>query len=141
MMQVQIKKIHDDAHSPSRNSAGDAGYDLYAIGHDIIKAGERQLVSTGISISIPRGYYGRVAPRSGLALRDGIDVLAGVIDAGYRGEVGVILMNFGDKNFAFRKGDRIAQLIIEKCHEVEWQEVDELNGTTRGDDGFGSSGE
>ena len=96
---------------------------------------------TGISISIPRGYYGRVAPRSGLALRDGIDVLAGVIDAGYRGEVGVILINFGDKSFAFRKGDRIAQLIIEKCHEVEWQEVDELNGTARGDDGFGSSGE
>tara|TARA_Y100000034_G_scaffold44524_1_gene54635 strand:+ start:1794 stop:2219 length:426 start_codon:yes stop_codon:yes gene_type:complete len=141
MTQVQIKKLHDDSHIPSRNSAGDAGYDLYAIGHDVIKAGERQLVSTGISISIPRGYYGRVAPRSGLALRDGIDVLAGVIDAGYRGEVGVILMNLGDKNFAFRKGDRIAQLIIEKCHEVEWQEVDELNGTARGDGGFGSSGE
>lgn len=141
MLRIEIKKLHDDSHVPSRNSAGDAGYDLYAIGHDVIKAGERQLVSTGISISIPRGYYGRVAPRSGLALRDGIDVLAGVIDAGYRGEVGVILMNFGDKNFAFRKGDRIAQLIIEKCHEVEWQEVDELNGTARGDGGFGSSGE
>ena len=70
-----------------------------------------------------------------------MDVLAGVIEAGYRGEIGVILMNFGDKNFAFRKGDRIAQLIIEKCHEVEWQEVDELNGTARGDGGFGSSGE
>lgn len=141
MLTIEIKKLHDDSHAPSRNSAGDAGYDLYAIGHDVIKAGERQLVSTGISISIPRGYYGRVAPRSGLALRDGIDVLAGVIDAGYRGEVGVILINFGDKNFAFRKGDRIAQLIIEKCHEVEWQEVDELNGTARGDGGFGSSGE
>ena len=64
-----------------------------------------------------------------------------MIDAGYRGEVGVILMNFGDKSFIFRKGDRIAQLIIEKCHEVEWQEVDELNGTARGDGGFGSSGE
>ena len=141
MTQVQIKKLHDDSHVPSRNSAGDAGYDLYAIGHDVIKPRERQLVPTGISISIPRGYYGRVAPRSGLALRDGIDVLAGVIDAGYRGEVGVILMNFGDKIFAFRKGDRIAQLIIEKCHEVEWQEVDELNGTARGNGGFGSSGE
>ena len=141
MTQVQIKKLHDDSHIPARNSAGDAGYDLYAIGHDVIKAGERQLVPTGISISIPRGYYGRVAPRSGLALRDGIDVLAGVIDAGYRGEVGVILINLGDKSFAFRKGDRIAQLIIEKCHEVDWREVDELNGTARGDDGFGSSGE
>ena len=64
-----------------------------------------------------------------------------MIDAGYRGEVGVILINLGDKSFAFRKGDRIAQLIIEKCHEVDWREVDELNGTARGDDGFGSSGE
>ncbi|SVE61761.1 uncharacterized protein METZ01_LOCUS514615, partial [marine metagenome] len=83
----------------------------------------------------------RVAPRSGLALRNGIDVFAGVIDAGYRGEVGVLLVNFGNKNFSFRKGDRIAQLIIERCHEVDWQEVDELNGTARGDGGFGSSGE
>ena len=141
MIQVQIKKLHEDARIPSRNSAGDAGYDLYAIGHDVIKAGERQLVPTGISISVPRGHYGRVAPRSGLALRNGIDVFAGVIDAGYRGEVGVLLVNFGNKSFSFRKGDRIAQLIIERCHEVDWQEVDELNGTARGDGGFGSSGE
>ena len=141
MTQVQIKKLHDDSHIPSRNSAGDAGYDLYAIGHDVIKAGERQLVPTGISISIPRGHYGRIAPRSGLALRDGIDVLAGVIDAGYRGEVGVILMNFGDKSFAFRKGDRIAQLIIEKCHDADWEEVEELSDSDRGEGGFGSSGD
>ena len=141
MVGIEIKKLHEDARIPSRNSSGDAGYDLYTINHDVIMAGERKLVSTGISIGIPRNYYGRVAPRSGLALRNGIDVMAGVIDAGYRGEVGVLLVNFGDKNFAFRRGDRIAQLIIEKCHEVDWREVDELNGTARGDDGFGSSGE
>ena len=141
MLKVEIKKVHADAQCPSRNSAGDAGYDLYSIAHDVIKPGERQLVHTGISISIPRGYYGRVAPRSGLALRSGIDVLGGVIDSGYRGEVGVILVNFGDRSFAFRKGDRIAQLIVEKCHETEWLEVSELNGTDRGDGGFGSSGE
>ena len=141
MLKVEIKKVHADAQSPSRNSSSDAGDDLYSIAHDVIKPGERQLVHTGISISIPRGYYGRVAPRSGLALRSGIDVLAGVVDSGYRGEGGVILVNLGDKSFAFRKGDRIAQLIIEKCHETEWLEVDELNGTARGEGGFRSSGE
>ncbi len=141
MLEVEIKKVHADAQLPSRNSAGDAGYDLYSIAHDVIKPGERQLVHTGVSISIPRGYYGRGAPRSGLALRSGIDVLAGVIDSGYRGEVGVVLINLSDKSFGFRKGDRIAQIIIEKCHEASWVEVNELNGTTRGDGGFGSSGE
>ena len=125
-MNVEIKKLHEDAYVPSRNSFAAAGYDLYAIGHDVIKSDERKLVNIGISISIPHGYYGRIAPRSGLALNHGIDVLAGV--------------NLGGKNFAYRKGDRIAQIIIEKCHDVEWQEVKELNGTHRGDGGFGSSG-
>ena len=139
-MNVEIKKLHEDAYIPSRNSFADAGYDLYAIGHDVIKSDERKLVNIGISISIPHGYYGRIAPRSGLALNHGIDVLAGVIDSGYRGEICALLVNLGGKNFAYRKGDRIAQIIIEKCHDVEWQEVKELNGTHRGDGGFGSSG-
>ena len=139
-MNVEIKKLHEDAYIPSRNSFADAGYDLYAIGHDVIKSDERKLVNIGISISIPHGYYGRIAPRSGLALNHGIDVLAGVIDSGYRGEICALLVNLGGKNFAYRKGDRIAQIIIEKCHDVEWQEVKELNGTHRGDGGFGRSG-
>ena len=140
-MNIEIKKLHDDAYLPSRNSSGVAGYDLYAIGHDVVRAGERKLVSTGVSIAIPHGYYGRIAPRSGLALNHGIDILAGVIDSGYRGEICALLSNLSDKNFAYRKGDRIAQLIIEKCHDVSWKQVQELNGTHRGDDGFGSSGD
>ena len=140
MIQVQIKKIHDDAHAPSRNSAGDAGYDLYAIGHDVIKAGERQLVPTGISISIPHGYYGRVAPRSGLALRDGMDVLAGVIDNDYRGNVGVILINFGDERVDILKGSRIAQLIVEEYRAANITVVNSLQDTVRGTGGFGSTG-
>tara|TARA_R100000008_G_scaffold71036_1_gene48766 strand:- start:2048 stop:2470 length:423 start_codon:yes stop_codon:yes gene_type:complete len=140
-MNIEIKKLHDDAYLPSRNSSGDAGYDLYAIGHDVVRAGERKLVNTGVSIAIPHGYYGRIAPRSGLALNHGIDILAGVVDSGYRGEICALLVNLGDKNFAYRKGDRIAQLIIEKCHDVSWKQVQELNGTHRGDDGFGSSGD
>ena len=139
-MNIEIKKLHDDAYLPSRNSSGAAGYDLYAIGHDVVRAGERKLVNTGVSIAIPHGYYGRIAPRSRLALNHGIDILAGVVDSGYRGEICALLVNLGDKNFAYRKGDRIAQIIIEKCHDVEWQEVKELNGTHRGDGGFGSSG-
>ena len=114
-----------------------------------------------ISIEIPKGYYGRVAPRSGLAVKNGIDVLAGVIDSGYRGEIGVVLMNlnlpeilfnnnrkssayesaFGSKNkFSISKGDRIAQLIIEKCHDIQWVEGD-LDDSDRGEGGYGSSGQ
>ena len=139
-MNIKVKKLHQDAIIPSKNSFTDAGYDLYALNGDTIKPAERKLVSTGISLAINERHYGRIAPRSGLALNHGIDVLAGVVDSGYRGEICALLVNLGDKNFSYRKGDRIAQIIIEKCHDVEWQEVKELNGTHRGDGGFGSSG-
>jgi dUTP pyrophosphatase len=101
-------------------------------------------VNTGIQIAIPEGYYGRIAPRSGLAVKHGIDVLAGVVDSGYRGEVGVVLQNLGLMDFEYREGDRIAQLIIEKCHDVEWEEVEseeDLVSSERGEGGFGSTGE
>jgi dUTP pyrophosphatase len=97
-------------------------------------------------LEIPEGYYGRIAPRSGLALKQGIDVLGGVIDASYRGEIGVILVNTTAKGDELqithiKKGDKIAQLIIEKCHQVEWEEVKELAETDRGAGGFGSTGQ
>ena len=91
-------------------------------------------------MAIPKGYYGRIAPRSGLALRDGIGVLGGVVDSGYRGEIGVILINSGSRDFDFYKGDRVAQLIIEKCHDIEWEECDNLDDSDRGEGGFGSTG-
>ena len=91
-------------------------------------------------MEIPIGYYGRVAPRSGLAFKNGIDTLAGVIDAGYRGEIAVIIINHGKEDFKIEKGNRIAQMIFEKIDQAEFEEVEELNITERGDGGFGSSG-
>lgn len=103
---------------------------------------ERKTISTGLRLEIPEGYYGRVAPRSGLAAKNGIDVLAGVVDSGYRGEVNVVLHNTDKSNtFFVQPGDRIAQIIIERHYNMEFVEVvDELSDTSRGDGGFGSSG-
>lgn len=138
-MIIEIKKLDGAAKLPTRANEGDAGYDLYAFFDADLLPLQRWLIGTRISISIPKGYYGRIAPRSGLAFKKGIDVMAGVIDSTYRGEIGVILVNLGSENFIVKSGDKIAQLIIEKCHDVEWKEVEELDSTTRGDKGYGSS--
>jgi deoxyuridine 5'-triphosphate nucleotidohydrolase len=105
-----------------------------------IPAGGRALVKTGIAISLPSGYYGRVAPRSGLAVKNGIDVGAGVIDSDYRGEVGVLLFNFGSEVFRAEAGTRVAQLIVEPMVLVQPVEVSDLDDTQRGAGGFGSTG-
>lgn len=105
-----------------------------------IKAGKRALIKTGVRMSLPFGQYGRIAPRSGLAYKNGIDVLAGVIDADYRGDVGVILLNTGDSDFIIKDGDRIAQIIIEKIDMCELIVVEDLGITDRGEGGFGSTG-
>ncbi len=139
-MNIKVKKLHEDAIIPSKNSFTDAGYDLYALNGDTIKPAERKLVGTGISLAINEKNYGRIAPRSGLAFKHGIDVLAGVIDSGYRGEICVLLINLGDKDFTYDKGDRIAQIIIERCEHPEWFIVEDLDETSRGDGGFGSTG-
>jgi len=139
-MQIKIKKTSKDAIIPTQGSDYAAGYDLYSSEEGSIPAECRLLIKTNISICIPEGYYGRIAPRSGLAYKNGIDVMAGVIDSDYRGDVGVILYNTDIKEFEFRKGDRIAQLIIEKCHKIEWDEVDNLESTVRSNEGFGSTG-
>ena len=103
--------------------------------------GERRLVPTGIAVEIPPGFYGRVAPRSGLAVRHGIDVMAGVIDADYRGEILVLLINLGSEPVRFSPGDRIAQLIIEHAAPAEYSWADELGQTERDAGGFGSTGD
>lgn len=141
-LQIKVKRLSEEAKLPTRASDSDAGYDLYATNDGTVYCHlhTRELIKTGISVAIPKGYYGRVAPRSGLALRDGINVLGGVIDSGYRGEIGVVLHNTGIQDFNFFKGDRVAQLIIEKCHDVEWDECDDLDGSERGEGGFGSTG-
>ncbi|MCX6824936.1 MAG: dUTP diphosphatase [candidate division SR1 bacterium] len=137
---IPFQKLSDKAKVPSQATFSDAGYDLYATENCIIKAGERKLCKTNIATAIPHGYYGRVAPRSGLAYKYGIDVLAGVIDSGYRGDIGVILINFGTEDFSVNEGDKIAQFIIEKCHYVEWKEVSELPESQRGEGARGSTG-
>lgn len=138
---MKIKLLDKNAKIPFRANKTDAGADLCSIENYKIKPLERKAISTGISVKIPDGYYGRIAPRSGLAYKNGIDVLAGVIDSDYTGEIKVILFNTDkEKSFEINKGDRIAQLIIEDHFNFDFEVVDELVDTERGDKGFGSSG-
>jgi dUTP pyrophosphatase len=140
-MKIKVKKLDSNAKVPVRANATDAGADLYSVENTSIPPLSRKLISTGISVEIPEGYYGRVAPRSGLAFKNGIDVLAGVIDSSYRGSVGVILFNTDtDKAFEVKIGDRIAQLIVEAHYNMAFQEYDELSNSDRGSGGFGSTG-
>jgi len=117
------------------------GYDLYSTEDTVVpcQAG-RALVPTGIAVVLPEGVYGRVAPRSGLTVKHCIDVGAGVIDPDYTGEVKVVLFNHGDEDFEVKKGDRIAQLILEKCETPPIEELNIIEDTERGSDGFGSTG-
>ena len=130
---------------PKRMSEAAAGYDLYAnVKHNVIlKIGEQTLVPTGISIALPFGFEAQVRPRSGLALKHGVTVLnsPGTVDADYRGEVGVILINHNKYDYVVRRGDRIAQLVITRVEMIELEEVDELPESKRGSGGYGSTGE
>ncbi|RLN42962.1 deoxyuridine 5' [Panicum miliaceum] len=143
---LKVKKLSDKAILPSRGSALAAGYDLSSslvvasAAEMVVPARGKALVPTDLSIAIPEGTYARVAPRSGLALKHSIDVGAGVIDADYRGPVGVILFNHSDADFAVKPGDRIAQMIIEVIATPEVAEVEDLDATVRGEGGFGSTG-
>ena len=137
---MRVKLLNEKSKIPCRVHTTDAGADLFSIEDCIVNPSERKLISTGISLEIPEGYYGRIAPRSGLAAKNGIDVLAGVLDSSYRGEVKVILFNTSDENFEIKVGDRIAQLIVEKHYNFEFEVVDNLEETTRGSGGFGSTG-
>jgi len=140
---MKIKLLSEKSKIPFRAHATDAGMDLFSIDDCVISPGERRPVSTGISLEIPEGYYGRIAPRSGLAAKNGIDVLAGVVDSSYRGDIKVILLNTdqsGLGDFEIKSGDKIAQLIIEKHYNFELEVVDNLQETIRGSGGFGSTG-
>lgn len=142
-MKIEIVRVDKSLPLPAYQHVGeDVGLDLMAAEDAIIKSGEYRLIRTGIKVAIPQGYGGFVYPRSGLALKHGITLLnsVGVIDPGYRGEMGVILMNHGKEDFQVNKGDRIAQLIIHKICQVEWEEVEELSDSRRGKGGFGHTG-
>lgn len=135
-----VKKLSEAGRLPQRGSDQAAGYDLFAAKDMEIPAKNKAIVPTDISIAVPAGCYGRVAPRSGLAVKNFIDVGAGVIDADYRGPVGVVLFNFSEVTFQIKAGDRIAQLILERCETPEVMEVADLDNTGRGAGGFGSTG-
>ena len=136
----EVKKLVPHAIVPTRAEPGSAGLDLSASEDIIIQAHKWEAVSTGISLSVPRDCYVRIAPRSGLALKKGIDVGAGVVDSSYRGEIKAILYNHGNTDFEIKRGDRIAQIIFEKIFTNDLVEVDELTFTQRGIGGFGSTG-
>ena len=139
-MTLLVKRLNEHATLPARGSPLAAGYDLSSSEDVSIPKGTRGLVGTGIAFTVPHETYGRIAPRSGLAVKKGIQVGAGVIDHDYTGEVKVVLFNHGDEDFVIKKGDRIAQLIIEKIEMPEVKLVDELLVTERGEGGFGSTG-
>ncbi len=139
-IEVRARRLRETARLPLRSSVGAAGADLHCAEGCTISPGERRLIPTGLALEIPVGFYGRVAPRSGLAVRSGIDVMAGVIDADYRGEVQILLVNLGDSPVTFEIGDRIAQLIIEQAAPADYIWSSDLDQTARADGGFGSTG-
>lgn len=137
---MMFKRLREGALSPIRSSERAAGFDLFSVEDVILEPGKRSLVPTGIAVLPPFGHYCRVAPRSGLAVKDGIDVMAGVIDEDYTGEVMVCLINLGDKRRMLKAGSRIAQIIVEAIYTGPVFEVDKLPETNRSDQGFGSTG-
>lgn len=137
---LQVKKLIPEAKLPTRGSAFAAGYDLYASRNNVVPAKGKVLVDTDISMAVPVGTYGRIAPRSGLASKHFIDTGAGVIDADYRGPVKVLLFNHAETDFPVKIGDRIAQLVLERIANPEVIEVAELEESMRGAGGFGSTG-
>jgi deoxyuridine 5'-triphosphate nucleotidohydrolase len=137
---LRIKRLCKEARCPTKGSDEAAGWDLYSIQEKEIPSGGHSLITTGISITIPKGTYARIAPRSGLAVKNMIGIGAGVIDADYRGEVKVLLFNHGTQPFFIKDGDRIAQMILEKYSKAKIEETKDLIETTRGTKGFGSSG-
>ena len=144
MIKIQIKKLSNSVLLPKYETPGSSGMDIAAHieKNVVINPGEKALVSTGFSVAIPRGYEIQIRPRSGLAAKKNITVLntPGTIDSDYRGEIKVILINFGKEKFIVEKGERIAQMVVCPVVQADLEETEELADTERGSDGFGSTG-
>lgn len=138
-MELKVKRTHPDAKLPVYGHPGDAGLDLFAVADEVIPPGATRAVPTGLQVAIGPGHVGLVWDKSGLSLR-GVHRLAGVVDAGYRGEVKVVMINLGREPFAVAKGMKIAQLLIQPVVSVRVVEAGELDETPRGEGGFGSTG-
>lgn len=139
-MKIKAKKLYPDAQLPQMMKEGDAAMDFYSYKDYELKPGQKVITETGVAIAIPRGYWGNVRDRSGLAAKHDIHTMGGVFDSNYRGEVQIILINLGQENYKINKGDRICQMIVEKHEDLEVEEVEELDETNRGEGRFASSG-
>jgi dUTP pyrophosphatase len=140
MVHVKFKKLHDDVQTPSHGRPGDAGLDIYSYEDKTLVPNEQHIFKTGFSLAIPQGYVALIWDRSGMAAKNGVKVMGGVLDYTYRGEVGVVLINLTHKPYDVKTGDRIAQLLIQPIATAEVEIVDDLEDTNRGTGGFGSSG-
>ena len=138
-MEVKIQKI-TDVKLPNYANPGDAGLDIYSCEDILLKPNEKRVVKTGVKIAIPSGHVGLIWDKSGLAAKHGIHIMAGVVDSSYRGEVGVVLKNFGDEDFNIEKNSKIAQMLIQPVVSANIIESDSLEDTKRGEGGFGSTG-
>ncbi len=139
-MKIKIKKLNEDSKIPTYSHEFDAGMDLYAHEETEVFPFEVVKIKTGISMHIPDGFVGLIWDKSGLACRNSIKVVAGVVDATYRGEILVGLTNIGKDKYVFKKGDKVAQMLIQKVEQAEFDEVSNLEETGRGSGGFGSTG-
>jgi dUTP pyrophosphatase len=138
-MELKVKRIHPEAKLPVYGHPGDAGLDLFSVVDRTLAPGDVYAVPTGIQVAIPRGFVGLVWDKSGISLKR-VHRLAGVVDAGYRGEVQVVMINLGQEPFAVKKGMKIAQMLIQPVAAVAVTECESLDGTSRGEGGFGSTG-
>lgn len=138
---IKVKLLNQDGKMPSKAHDSDAGWDLYAAEDMLLPNGLRRTIKTAVSMAIPDGYVGLIWPRSGLSVKHGVDVLAGVVDAGYRGEIMVCLLNTDNKNtIEIKKGDKIAQILFQEVPKFKLHQVAELDNTERAEGGFGSTG-
>jgi dUTP pyrophosphatase len=137
---IKIKKLDKSAKLPSYAHEGDAGMDIYSLEECTIAPNERRAVKTGIAMAVPKGFVGLVWDKSGLAVKNGIKTMAGVVDSGYRGELLVVLKNLGNELFKIEKHMKIAQMLIQPIESEKIIEVEELDETSRGAGGFGSTG-
>ncbi len=137
---IRVKKTEKKAIVPTRSNQSDAGWDLYSVTTRPIAPSQRVTIKTGISLEIPEEYVGLIWPRSGMSVKNGIDVLAGVVDSGYRGEIKVCLLNTSREWMNIKEGDRIAQILFQEVPHFQLQEVEILQNSDRGEGGFGSTG-
>lgn len=139
-MKIKIKKLDEMAKVPSYSFPGDAGLDLCALESVVVPAGERAEIRTGLAFEIPDGYVGLVWDKSGLAFKQGLTTMSGVLDAGYRGELKLLIFNTTRQDYQFESGDKVCQLLIQPVVRAEIEEVEELSESTRGVGAFGSTG-